>query len=77
MRGLYVPFGPALSGYVTRDIENLPATVSPIDGWNIRHFSNPMMLPLVYFRQPQPAGEEWAFTQDAIPQALLAIQLSC
>jgi len=47
VRGLYVPLSntPKLINYFTRDIENLPATVSTVAGWDLTHFLSPLTLP--------------------------------
>jgi hypothetical protein len=37
---------------LNRDIENLPASVSTVDGWNLTHFLNPLMLPGEGFLKP-------------------------
>jgi len=46
-RGLYLPLSdtPKLPNYFTRDIEGLPAAISPVDGWHLTHFLNPLTLP--------------------------------
>ena len=54
-RGLYLPLSdrPALPGYFTRDIENLPKVVCTVDGWNFTHLSNPLTLPGHACQRPQ------------------------